>query len=271
MLEIRLDLKAGSFGIAHDLADSTLRWYPNPQPSAALELASLAGLLGQREILLKLLAIGAPSMPFVSPQGVPVQPSTRLAETALQLVGYALLGGSNETVSRLETDVERLVGASARVKDRFALRGGVLAAPAELGFPLFGARPFHNTKGGGYLIDLQTRFARGDTGGVRASFASIEKIRGASSVVPSQMGLEAFYQESWLRLAIGDSVVVINGLDTMLEFLEGHTPAAFQTIQGPASLARRWATAVVELWGGADEGVPVDIAAMKRIATQGHE
>jgi hypothetical protein len=248
-------------------------------------------LVGKRTTLLQLLEIGAPAQAFQSATGGRFESPGMYAGPALRLLGFALLGGSPDSVRALESRIETLLTASAGRRESAALRHALLATPAELGFPLYGARPIHDDPGGDYLLRLQALYARGDYGGLRQALGDLARNRrGPPPVNPGEVGLESLYQETWLQVAAGDTAGAVRALDTALEALPFQRGSSFRVIQGPASLvlgmalrarlaarqgdgavARRWAAAVVALWGEADEGVPVDMSDMKRMMQTGRE
>jgi hypothetical protein len=103
--------------------------------------------------------------------------------------------------------------------------------------------------------------------------------------LPGELGIEAVYLESWLRLALGDSAGAGRELDASLNGLPLQRAASFEAIHGPALLvramalrasiafnqrdfdtARRWATAVLDLWKSADPGGAIDMGEIGRFA-----
>jgi len=288
-VEVRLRLKVADFAGARLLADSTLRGYANLEPRTALDLAPLAGLVGDREGLLRLLEAGATAQTFQSAEGERLQPPAMLAVPAMRLLGYSILGGPVDSVRSLENRINGLSRVAPDRNTRRTFRRALLAAPAELGFPIYGARSLHTDPGADYLLSLQEQFSKGEFAKLRSSFIELERLRRSPpEVAPGQIGLDALYQESWMRAGMGDSSGAVRELDAGLGALSVQNTPAFQTVQGPASLvlamalraqlaarqddiatARRWANAVVALWDGAS--LPIDISAMKRIAATGRE
>jgi hypothetical protein len=155
-----------------------------------------------------------------------------------------------------------------------------------LGFPNFGLRSIHDTrKPGPFLLTLQALLVRGDSAALRRRLADLDAMRRNAAVQTSQLGLDAVYQEAWLRLVVGDSGTAASTLDDALESLPLQRTLLFRQLHGPASLvyamalrarlaaqqrdperARRWAQAVSELWQDADSGLALDLRAMKALA-----
>jgi hypothetical protein len=196
-----------------------------------------------------------------------------MAEPALRLLAHAVLAGSRDTAEHLEREVARLVDAWPDAGERRSLGLALLATPAQFGFPWFGGRPIHAGAAGSgiYLLELQAQLIQGDTAGLRAGLGNVDRLRRQLLVVPQQLGVDVVLQESWLKLAIGDTAAATAALDAMLTTLAQQRPTLLQTVQGPAALvlamglrarlaaragdagtAARWSRAFTELWSGAD-------------------
>lgn len=270
--EVRILVKAGAWGAARALTDSLLG-ARSLLPEQALAIAPLAGLLGRPTAMAALLAQGAGAEQFYGPLGQPFQVPIAMAEPALRLFAYAVLGGQRDTVAALEATVQRLVDTWPRAGERGALALALLAAPAQFGFPELGPRPIHRAASGTtvYLLDLQARLAAGDTSAVRAGLDRIDAFRIQGHTLPQELALDAVHQEAWLRVAIGDTARAVAALDAALGTLPIQQAFLFQKIQGPAALvramilrarlagrtgdratARRWSAPALELWRDAE-------------------
>jgi tRNA A-37 threonylcarbamoyl transferase component Bud32/tetratricopeptide (TPR) repeat protein len=286
LAEIRIRLKLDEFAIARTLADSALRRWADVTGDQAMQLAPFAGLLGKWRTMVGLTDVGAGGSAFIGPAGEVFRPPASLARPALRLLVHAALGGPRDSLEVLEVRLARGAAAWPDPQERAALTMALLANPAQLGFPTFGLRPIHDPrKSGPFLLTLQTLLVRSDSAGLRRRLADLDSLRHNAAVQTSQLGLDAVYQEAWLRLGLGDSASAAGTLDDALESLPLQRSLLFRQLHGPASLvyamalraqlaakqhdpqrARRWALAVVELWRDADPGLALDLRAMKALA-----
>jgi tRNA A-37 threonylcarbamoyl transferase component Bud32/tetratricopeptide (TPR) repeat protein len=286
LAEIRVQLKLGEFVVARTLADSVLRRWADVTGDQAMQLAPLAGLLGKWQSMVRLTDVGAGGSAFIGPAGEVFHPPASLARPALRLLVHAALGGPRDSLEVLEARLARQAAAWPVPQERAALTMALLANPAQLGFPTFGLRPIHDPrKAGPFLLTLQALLVRGDSAGLRRRLADLDALRHNAAVQSSQVGLDAVYQEAWLRLTVGDSAAAASTLDDALESLPLQRALLFRQIHGPASLvyamalraqlaarrgeperARRWALAVVGLWQNADPGLALDLRAMRALA-----
>ena len=284
--EVRLRLKLGEFALARALADSALTRWRSATGDDALRLAALASLLGKWRTVVQLTDAGAASRPFRGPAGERFLPPLSLARPGLRLLAYSVLGGPRDSVEALQALVTRQTAIWPVISERGAVSTALLADPAQLGFPVFGARPIHRSSAAvPFLLSLQAALVRGDSSGLRGRLRALDSLRVSAAIQPGQVGLDAVYQEAWLRLALGDSAAATSSLDEALESLPQQSELLFRQVQGPAALvyamalraelaakqrdparARRWASAVVELWQDADPGLALDLRAMRALA-----
>jgi hypothetical protein len=102
---------------------------------------------------------------------------------------------------------------------------------------------------------------------------------------PSDLSLDYAYQLSWIRLASGDTASAIQNLDIALGALPSLSSASLRDIATAAAAvramalraelaatsrdpqtARRWASAVVALWSGADPPLQPVVGRMRIVA-----
>jgi hypothetical protein len=104
---------------------------------------------------------------------------------------------------------------------------------------------------------------------------------------PGDVSIDMTYQEVVIQLAVGDTAGALQRLDGTLEGLAtlgsallAQTPQAaalpramvlrarLAVTKGDAATARRWASAVVALWSGADGALQPAVEEMQRLAQQ---
>ena len=103
---------------------------------------------------------------------------------------------------------------------------------------------------------------------------------------PADLSLDYAYQLSWIRVASGDTASSIQNLDVALGALPSLSSASLHDIapaaaavramvlradlaaaQRDSQTARRWAKAVVDLWGGADPPLQPVVGRMRSLAS----
>ena len=131
-----------------------------------------------------------------------------------------------------------------------------------MAFPAVGVGPLR-LEAPGYLLRLQARLAAGDLTGVRSGLDSLAAIR--RGLRPQDVAMGAFYQETWLRVQVGDTTAAVEALDRMFADLAQLSARVLLDVTDSAALVRalalratldggrgpvgrRWAQAVSTLW-----------------------
>jgi tetratricopeptide (TPR) repeat protein len=281
--ETRLLLKSEQIASAKALADSLLRAHPAPSLDDARQLRGLAAITGHAHLAARLQQRAAPDYTFLSSDWDEVSVPLQLTEAALALFAYSAFGAPVDSIDTLEQRVERLIPSYVVPARRSVARQALLDIPAVLAFPERGARPMHRPRAGGnYLLEMQYRFARGDTAAVRAELNRVREVQ--RNLRPGDIAFDVTYQEARLLLALADSAAAIERLDLSLQALStlradllDQLPPAATLVRGMAlraeladqagdsTTAHRWSREVLTLWSDADPELQPTIASMRRI------
>ncbi len=268
---LRLLVKAEQFGAARRAGDSLLRAVRAPTPG----VAGVAVLLGRPALATRLLAVEDTFWLHSSADNEPVRLPLKAGLAGLQLLVYAAVAAPRESIQVLEGRVEELLGTLAPAA-RAAARSALLDLPAELVFDEMGLRPAHRSTppGPDATMAMQWALAHDDTAFVRAN---LEPRAGASPE----------YAFLWARaaLALGDSMTAERVLDGVLGDLTGLYSALFDYVplagclvrvmvlraelaaaRRETAAARQWASAVIDLWSGAEPALQPAVQRMRRIA-----
>ncbi|HYT05122.1 MAG TPA: hypothetical protein VEM13_09625 [Gemmatimonadales bacterium] len=284
---VRLLVKAGEFDAARRAGDSLLR----AAPRGVAGVAGVAVLLGRPSLAARLVAPDDPGTEFPSSaDNRAVRLPVKAVQAGLALLAYAAAGGPRDSVAALERRVERLadaVPASARPGTRSAL----LDVAAELMFPDLGLRPAHRVTPPGPhpVMAMQWALGHGDTAAARAALDAARNGRHGAAAPPEDAPPDGVYLEALGHLAVGDTASAVLALDAPLNALPSLHTALFRYLPLPGALvrmmalraelaatrgepavARRWATAVVALWSGADPALQPTVARMSIIAKTAH-
>jgi len=282
---VRALLKAGEFGVARLLGDSLLRVARRPTDG----VAGVAVLLGRPALASKFFATEDTAWLAGSADNAPVAISLPAARAGLVLLAYAAVGAPAESIRAYERRLEDLL-AGVPTAHRAATRSALLDVPAELVFDTLGLRPAHRIgpPGPHRAMLLHWSLAHGDTALVRASLDSLARARGGSLATGGSTPDDA-YVSARLLLAVGDTDTAARTLDAPLDSLVALHTATLQYLplagclvrmmalradlaaaQGDWSTARRWASAVSTLWGGAEPALQPIAVRMSRIVQAAH-
>jgi len=279
---VRLLVKAGDFEGARHLGDSLLRTTPRRVSGPA----GVAILLGRPALAARLVA---PEDPETEYQGSADNQSVTIPLAALriglELLAYASAGAPAESVAALEQRVERST-AGLPAASRPAVRSALLDVPAELVFDAMGPRPAHRSTppGPSRPMAMQWALAQGDTASVRATITQELGLRGGA-LARDDSPPDGVYLDARLLLALGDTGVAeqtldapLNNLARLHSYLLRYLPLAGGLVRMMAlradmaaaradeGTARRWASAVVTLWSGAEPALQPVVTRMKRIS-----
>jgi len=267
---VRLFVKAGDFEAARRTGDSLLRTIRAPTSG----VAGVAVLLGRPALAARLLAIEDTFWLHGSADNAPVRLPLSTGLAGLRLLAYTSVAAPRESIAVLERRIEQLL-ATLPAAERGPARSALLDLPAELVFDDMGLRPTHRTTppGPDGTMTIQWALAHGDTAFVRGNLDTT-----ASSHEYAYLKARSF-------VALGDTAQAERYIDATLENLPqaysallDYLPLAGSLVRtmalraelaaarGEAAPARRWASAVVALWSGAEPALQPTVTRMKKIA-----
>jgi len=277
---VRVLVKAGDFAGARRLGDSLLRVAPKP----AAGVAGVAVLLGRPTLARRLLATADTAWLSGSADNQSVSIPLEVAQAGLTLLAYAAAGAPADSIAAYERRIaERMPDIPAA--RRTATRSALLDVPAELVFDALGLRPAHRTgpPGPHQAMALQWRLAHGDTASVRALLASLSRA-GGGRLASGESTPDGVYIDARLLLAVGDTATAVRTLDAPLDSLVAvHTAtleymplagclvrmmalrADLAAARSEAPTVRRWASAVVVLWGAAEPALQPTVLRMSKM------
>ena len=277
---VRVLVKAGDFAGARRLGDSLLRVAPKPTAG----VAGVAVLLGRPTLARRFLATADTAWLSGSADNESVAIPLEVAQAGLTLLAYAAAGAPADSIAAYERRIaERMPDIPAT--RRTATRSALLDVPAELVFDGLGLRPAHRTgpPGPHQAMLLQWRLAHGDTASVRALLDSLSRA-GDGRLASGESTPDGVYIDARLLLAVGDTATAMRTLDAPLDSLVAvHTAtleymplagclvrmmalrADLAAARGDAPTVRRWASAVVALWGGAESSLQTTPIRMSKI------
>jgi tRNA A-37 threonylcarbamoyl transferase component Bud32/tetratricopeptide (TPR) repeat protein len=212
---VRLAIKQGDFGLAHDLADSLLR-DADRQGGAftatwAERLASLASLINRFDAAVRWSVVASEGASDRSRVPAPVQ--RELAE----LIAAASLGRCDAVPALLEKTEDAITRyvPPARVEEVWNStlpRPLSLAAPCDSGRLLLRVRNPSDR-----LIQIQQAFASGRFASARRQLDTLRLLRQADR--PGDIALDYTFQEGWLLAAMGDKASALERLTQTLASL----------------------------------------------------
>jgi hypothetical protein len=201
----------------------------------------------------------------------------------MRLDVYSEFGGPRDSllavISRLSANLASLVSP----REAQAMRTAVFATPLPLAAPVIGPEAVFAL---GPTSDLFTRalaaFARRNLKATRAYLDSLTELH--SDFAAGEITMDAVYRESWLRAAVGDTMVAMKQVESALRGLPGALPSILRRPRLAASLvrvmalnaelahatgnrdaARKWALYVLRLWGQGDITTAATVSRMQQI------
>jgi hypothetical protein len=286
---VRLYLRISRFNQAGLLADSLLS-VPLPKSDAAArdqwiedQLAPLAALRGRPLEVIDLALKTTPRYRFILPSGQIAELPRAVVADMNSLDAYAQSGGRADSVIALATRVSDKLAALVPPAQVAAFRDGVLMRPLQLAAPVIGAKPIAGLGPSPELFVLALKaYAARDIPRARRYLDSLSELH--ADYAPGEITMDAVYTESWLRAQIGDTVAASTALDRALRGL----PAALPSILGSSavafslgrvmalraelaakkkdsSLAKSWATGLLQLWGSGDAVTAPTLERMRKL------
>ena len=278
---VRLLVKAGEFEGARRLGDSLLR----AAPRGVAGPAGVAVLLGRPALAARLVAPEDPETEYpASADNQSVTIPMAALQVGLELLAYASTGAPAESVAALEARVERRT-AGLPATSRPVVRSALLDVPAELVFDAMGSRPAHRSTppGPSWEMAVQWALAQRDTPSARTTVTAALRQRGGL-LSREDTPPDGVYLDARVLLAVGDTGAAeqtldapLNNLARLHSYLLRYLPLAGGLVRmmalradvaaarGDDRTARRWATAVVTLWSGAEPALQPVVARMKQI------
>jgi len=278
---VRLLVKAGDFEGARRLGDSLLR----AAPRGVAGPAGVAVLLGRPALAARLVAPEDPETEYpASADNQSVTIPMAALQVGLELLAYASTGAPAESVAALEARVERRT-AGLPATSRPVVRSALLDVPAELVFDAMGSRPAHRSTppGPSWEMAVQWALAQRDTPSARTTVTAALRQRGGL-LSREDTPPDGVYLDARVLLAVGDTGAAeqtldapLNNLARLHSYLLRYLPLAGGLVRmmalradvaaarGDDRTARRWATAVVTLWSGAEPALQPVVARMKQI------
>ena len=275
---VRMHVKRGEFALARALADSILAAQTTaPSAEVARFLSGLAALTGRltRNAELMTVAQSARMATFG------VQPA--LTESANRFFARAASGVCDDSVAVARTAFDRALDSYAAPNRRDQLRTIAIARAATLAFPCLRAMALTGLTAASPLDRAQRARVAHDNRRVRMILDSLTSVR--SVYRPGDIALDHTVQEAWLRATAGDTAGAERQLDLVLDALPTLSALAVREDAQSAALgramvlradlasarrdsatARRWATAALDLWAGADASFKPTLDRMRTMA-----
>jgi len=245
----------------------------------------VAVLLGRPALAARLVAPEDPETEYpASADNQSVTIPMAALQVGLELLAYASTGAPAESVAALETRVERST-AGLPATSRPVVRSALLDVPAELVFDAMGSRPAHRSTppGPSWEMAVQWALAQRDTPSARTTVTAALRQRGGL-LSREDTPPDGVYLDARVLLAVGDTGAAeqtldapLNNLARLHSYLLRYLPLAGGLVRmmalradvaaarGDDRTARRWATAVVTLWSGAEPALQPVVARMKQI------
>ncbi len=286
--QVRLYLRLSQFGQAGALADSLLSLSRPESDQARIDavtdtLNALAALRGRPLEVVEFSRKATPNYQiFIPPGQVGLLPRAIVADQ-IALDAYAESGGSGDSVLAFASRVSEKISALVPPGQVAALRTGALMRPLMLAAPIIGAKPVADldSRPDPFILALRAYAAR-DIPKARRFLDSLGVLH--ADYAPGEITMDAVYLESWLRAETGDTAAATQSLDRALRGLPAALPSilashavAFSLGRVMAlraelagkkrdpTLARSWATALLQLWGKGDAVTAPTLERMRKL------
>jgi hypothetical protein len=258
---------------ARQLADSVIDTPALKQAAAPTNLTMLAALTGRARLAADVARRSAAGPDWDLPKP--------LLEAAPGLLIYTAMGGPADSIRTLWRRTRDAIEQGLPPERRLERAMEDLGRPATLAFPAETLASLFELRGmGDWLVTLQAANAEGDRRVVN---------RWADSTAGTEQSRTWTFDTVWplaaLLLAAGDTAHATVRLDASLGAIRFRPFSSFGNAVevatmvrsmmlraeladhlGDAATARRWARAVIALWGGADSEFSHELTAMRRLA-----
>jgi tetratricopeptide (TPR) repeat protein len=275
--QVRVLLKSGEFARARALTDSVLANASNASAREAHWFAGIAALTGRARDAARLARLGqTPPVDWGDTLAPP------LADAATTLLLHAAYGLCGPEFAAAFDRLDDLIESYAAPAYRSATRDELTRRTRLLSVPCLGAKVIAGAAASAWERMAQSQ-ARGDKGATRAAFDTLLTARRYRR--PGATALDYTFFEATLLAAIGDTTAALRHLDRSLNALPTlNRNAVWELAQsatvgramawradlanrrGDAQTAKRWATAVLELWKNGDADLRPVLSRMREIA-----
>jgi serine/threonine protein kinase len=287
---VRLYLRSLKFDEAAALADSALSWRV-PQLSHQEEdeaggfAAGLAAVRGQPSRVRGIQRAAAADYQVFLPNGQRVTLPVALGIDAIAIREYAAYGGSADSMIAITSRLLNNINTRVPPEDVDAWRRGILLQPLTLAAPVIGPEPVANLgPARDPRVNALASLAKGETNRARFLLDSLVKLRGGYA--PSELSMDIVFLEAWLRTQLGDTATATRTLDDALNGLSGGEPGVLKDLDedraaslvrvmalraelaakgGQKDVAKKWADAVLLLWGNGDAIVKSTVDRMRAL------
>jgi serine/threonine protein kinase/tetratricopeptide (TPR) repeat protein len=277
--EVLIRFKRSEFPLARTLADSVLAEADDSVYTDLRLLGGLAGLTGRLSRATIFARISGAYLPSSGPE-IP----TSLSAPAAAFFTSAAFGICGPATDRIEQELDRDISSAFSEDDRERARAELKSRPISLLAPCTnGLASLKIPNSTDKLVRMQQALARHDARLLKALLDSATAMTRMQR--PSDLSLDYAYQLSWIRLASGDTASAIQYLDIALGALPSLSSASLRDIAPAAAAvramalraelaatrkdpqtARRWASAVVALWSGAEAPLQPVVGKMRILA-----
>jgi hypothetical protein len=211
-----------------------------------------------------------------------------LASTALSLWGYAALGAPRDSILTLAHRVDSLVAIWVKEPRRTEVSDALLDRPRRWAFPLLGTRPVNDRRPASIYSQLLRDLEQRDTSDVRRLLGRAQRVR--TDTRPGDVAINGTYTEAIVRLGLRDTIGATQLLDQTLGAPATLGTQLLTNVEQSAALvramslraqlaeragdiptARRWAGAVIILWGGSDADELQEVVSSMRARTGDRE
>ncbi len=287
--EIRVFVRQYRFANAAALADTVLSWKVPPIDDPAADsvgdlLLSIAALRGRTSRVIEMEHhIASHSVVRLATGEVVSLPGV-LATDQIALENYAAFGGSADTVVALVARLKKNAVANIPSHSIDPLLTALFTRPLWLAAPVIGtsAAAAELRKNGDPFSRAIGLAARGEKHSVRVLLDSVSRTR--VDFAPGEITMDVVFAEAWLRAQVGDTTGAVSALDNVLRGLPAALPsilrdatvasglvramalrASLAAKSNEPDVAKKWATAVLQLWGSGDPIVASTVSEMRKI------
>ena len=278
--EVSIRFKRSEFAIARLLADSVLA---DVSDSGQTDLRLLGGLAGLTGKLARATVLARLSGVYLPASGLDVP--TSLSAPAAAFFANAALGVCGPATDKIEQELDRDISSAFSEDDRERARAELKSRPVSLLAPCTnGVASLKIPTTTDKTLRMQQALARGDSRLLKVLLDSATAVTRTQR--PSDLSVDYTYQLAWIRVASGDTASAIQHLDIALGALPSLSSRSLRDIAPAAAAvramalraelaatqkdpqtARRWASAVVALWGGADSPLQPLVGRMRSLAS----